>query len=416
MTARVFAPGKYLLCALFPAHLKTSDYTYDLPQEKIAIYPLPRRDESKLLIYKKGKITHSTFFSLDEYLPEDTFLFFNNTKVIPARLHFRKNSGAEIEIFLLHPLSPSAIAAETMVARGHCSWRCAVGNLKRWSKGTVLKMKIKETVLEATLRETQGTIVDFNWGDDRTFAEVLHDAGETPLPPYIKREAEDLDRDRYQTVYSSLEGAVAAPTAGLHFTPEVFRKLEQKNIGYDFLTLHVSAGTFLPVKTENPDEHTMHREQIIVTRANVENLLKAGRLMTAVGTTSMRTLESLYWFGARLSRDPDSKFTISQADAETLPQPPAGEALAAVMEYMDRHRMQDLAGETSIFIRPGYTFRVCKALITNFHQPASTLIMLVAAFVGQDWRKIYDEALKNDYRFLSYGDSSLLIPGQMGER
>ncbi|HEX8039708.1 MAG TPA: S-adenosylmethionine:tRNA ribosyltransferase-isomerase [Chryseosolibacter sp.] len=390
--------------------MKTSDYTYDLPQEKIAIYPLARRDASKLLIYKKGAITHSTFISLDHYLPENAFLFFNNTKVIPARLHFRKDTGAEIEIFLLHPILPSSIPAEAMIARSRCRWQCAVGNLKRWTSGTVLKTMINETALEATLTDRSGRIVDFSWNDGTTFAEVLRNAGEMPLPPYINRRAEHLDSERYQTIYSSLEGAVAAPTAGLHFTEDVFRKLKEKNIGHDFLTLHVSAGTFQPVKAENPDQHLMHEEQVIVNRANLDNLRRPGMLVTAVGTTSMRTLESLYWFGSKLLQDPQSEFNISQTDADTLPQPPPDEALAAVADYLERSRLQDLVGETSIFIRPGYKFKVCKALITNFHQPASTLIMLVAAFVGEDWRKIYEEALKKNYRFLSYGDSSLLIP------
>ncbi len=390
--------------------MKTSDFTYDLPQEKIAIYPLPRRDASKLLIYKKGQITHSTFISLDDYLPESAFLFFNNTKVIPARLHFQKDTGAEIEIFLLHPVFPSVIPAQTMMARGHCSWQCAIGNLKRWNSGTVLKAMINETVLEARLADRSGGIIDFSWNGGTTFAEVLHSAGEMPLPPYIKRKAENLDSQRYQTIYSSLEGAVAAPTAGLHFSDDVFRKLKEKNIGHDFLTLHVSAGTFQPVKAENADQHIMHGEQVIITHANLDNLRRPGKLITAVGTTSMRTLESLYWFGSKLLQNPQSEFTVSQGDAYTLPQPPPEEALTAVADYMDRNQLRDLIGETSIFIRPGYTFRICKALITNFHQPASTLIMLVAAFVGEDWRKIYEEALKNDYRFLSYGDSSLLIP------
>lgn len=392
--------------------MNTNDYTYHLPQEKIAVYPLAERDTSKLLVYKGKKISHSRFLSLSEHLPGNTFLFFNNTKVIPARLHFRKESGALIEIFLLNPLKPSDLLAETMAAKGHCTWHCTIGNLKKWPDGTVLEKEIGDLRLRAGLTDRKEAHVAFNWEGDASFAEIIHRAGETPLPPYIKRKAEASDTERYQTVYSRLDGAVAAPTAGLHFTPAVFATLKQKNIGHDFLTLHVSAGTFQPIKTEDPEAHVMHEEQVIVTKANVQNLLIPGRLVTAVGTTSMRTLESLYWYGAKLLSDPQGEFRIGQRDAYTFIDPPATEkALQAVLDFMNRNQLDSLVGETSIFIRPGYTFRVCKALITNFHQPASTLILLVAAFAGDDWKKIYEEALANDYRFLSYGDSSLLIPG-----
>ena len=391
--------------------MNTKDYTYHLPQEKIAVYPLAERDTSKLLVYKEKKISHSRFLSLAEHLPDNAFLFFNNTKVIPARLHFRKESGALIEIFLLNPLKPSGLLAETMAARRQCSWQCTIGNLKKWPDGIALEKEIGEVQLTATLTDRKAGHVEFNWLGGDTFAEIIHRAGETPLPPYIKRKAEASDSERYQTIYSHLDGAVAAPTAGLHFTPAVFSTLKQKNIGHDFLTLHVSAGTFQPIKTEDPEAHVMHEEQIIVTKANVRNLLTPGRLVTAVGTTSMRTLESLYWYGAKLLSDPQCEFRIGQRDAYTFTGPPATEkALQAVMDFMNRNQLDSLVGETSIFIRPGYTFRVCKALITNFHQPASTLILLVAAFAGDDWKKIYEEALANDYRFLSYGDSSLLIP------
>jgi len=390
--------------------LNINDYTYILPQEKIAIYPLPRRDSSKLLIYKQKQISHSTFLSLPDYLPADAFLFFNDTKVIPARLHFKKESGAVIEIFLLNPILPSVLLAETMGATGNCTWQCTIGNLKKWGAGIPLEKRMKSATLTASLIDRKEGRVEFSWNTTDSFAEIIHDAGETPLPPYIKRKPEGSDASRYQTIYSHLDGAVAAPTAGLHFTPEVFQALKEKKIGHDFLTLHVSAGTFQPIKVEDPDDHIMHGEQVIINRINVENLLMPGRLIAAVGTTSMRTLESLYWFGAKLLEDPNSEFRICQRDAYTLPQPSPEEAIKAVAEYMSRNQLDTLVGETSIFIRPGYTFKVCNALVTNFHQPASTLILLVAAFVGEDWKKIYDEALKNDYRFLSYGDSSLLMP------
>lgn len=390
--------------------MNLSDYTYLLPQEKIANYPLPRRDASKLLIYRSGNILHSTFSSLPEHLPEHSFLFFNNTKVVPARLHFQKASGAVIEIFLLHPVLPSTLVAETMTATTRCTWHCTIGNLRRWPEGFALEKDISGTLLTAQLKSRAEGLVEFVWSGSQPFADIIQLAGETPLPPYIKRKAESADRDRYQTIYSHLDGAVAAPTAGLHFTPAVFESLKRRSIGHDFLTLHVSAGTFQPVKTANPEDHVMHEEQVIVSRGNLQNLLSGDRFVIAVGTTSMRTLESVYWYGVRLLRDPASDFRIGQEDPYTLDPLPPADALAAVARYMDHHRLDTVAGETSIFIRPGYTFRVCQALITNFHQPASTLILLVAAFVGEDWRKIYDEALKNDYRFLSFGDSSLLIP------
>jgi S-adenosylmethionine:tRNA ribosyltransferase-isomerase len=391
--------------------VNTSDYTYDLPPEKIANYPLPERDRSKLLVYRAGKISHSNFTSLPDFLPGNSFLFFNNTKVIPARLHFKKETGATIEIFLLNPVLPSALLAETMVATERSSWQCAIGNLKKWNDGLVLQKDVNGHQLSATLSDRSKSIVEFRWDGGESFAEIIRLAGETPLPPYIKRAAESTDSVRYQTIYSHHDGAVAAPTAGLHFSDAVFEALRQKNIVHDFVTLHVSAGTFQPIKSANPEEHTMHEEQIIVNRKNVQNLLSPDRFVVAVGTTSMRTLESLYWFGVKLLQDPSAEFVITQDDPYTAVSPPASiEALSAVLDYMKRKDLEQVVGETSIFIRPGYSFRVCHGLITNFHQPASTLILLVAAFVGEDWKRIYDEALANNYRFLSYGDSSLLIP------
>lgn len=391
--------------------MNTNDYTYILPQDKIAIYPLPQRDSSKLLVYKGQQILHSNFLSLPDHLPPDAFLFFNNTKVIPARLHFKKESGAHIEVFLLTPIYPSVLMAETMAASGRCTWQCTVGNLKKWSEGVALKKEIGSTTLTASLLNRKESLVEFRWDSHDSFAGIVAKSGETPLPPYIKRKPEETDSERYQTVYSLYDGAVAAPTAGLHFTEQVFKKLDDRNIGRDFLTLHVSAGTFQPIKAQDPEDHVMHQEQIIISRANIHNLLAPGRFITAVGTTSMRTLESLYWFGAKLLQDPHQEFRIHQQDAYAFENPPrTDDALKAVLAHMEQTQTDTLVGETSIFIRPGYSFKVCKALITNFHQPASTLILLVAAFVGHDWKKIYEEALRNEYRFLSYGDSSLLMP------
>lgn len=391
--------------------MNASDYTYHLPPEKIAFYPLPQRDASKLLVYKQGKIIHSKFLALTDHLPDNTFLFFNNTKVIPARLQFRKESGATIEIFLLNPILPSPLLAQTLASTGQCSWHCTIGNLKKWHEGTTLQKNIDGKELQARLSGRQNGTVDFTWSGGVPFAALIREAGETPLPPYIRREAVLSDQERYQTIYSRYEGAVAAPTAGLHFTDEIFSLLRKRKISHDLLTLHVSAGTFQPIKTPDLQDHVMHEEQIIITRKNIENLLTPGRFITAVGTTSMRTLESLYWYGVRLIREPGSEFTIAQDEPYAGDEFPSVEtALKAVEDHMVKRNLGELIGETSIFIHPGYTFRICQGLITNFHQPASTLILLVAAFVGEDWRKIYDEALTNEYRFLSYGDSSLLIP------
>jgi S-adenosylmethionine:tRNA ribosyltransferase-isomerase len=391
--------------------LDINDYRYDLPQERIALYPLPKRDESKLLVYQQGKITHARFRDIISFLPQNTLLFFNDTKVIPARMHFKKDTGADIEIFLLSPLKPSTVLSQTMQATGECVWQCTIGNLKRWKDGSPLTKTLGQTELRASLIDRQNGTVKFNWTSGESFAAIVNRSGEMPLPPYLKRKPENDDRERYQTIYSHYEGAVAAPTAGLHFSNEIFDKLEEIGIGRDFLTLHVSAGTFQPVKVENADEHIMHAEQIIITRKNIDNLLTPGKFIVAVGTTSMRTLESLYWFGAKLIKG-STDFKITQDDPYQYahPLPTAVEALVEVKKYMDRSGQDNLLGETAIFIRSGYQFRICQGLITNFHQPASTLMLLVAAFVGNDWRRIYDEALKNDYRFLSYGDSSLLLP------
>jgi len=388
--------------------LNINDYTYNLPEERIALHPLPERDHSKLLVYQMGDIRHSNFSKLAEFLPSNSILFFNNTKVIPARLFFKKETGAEIEIFLLDPVWPSPIVALAMTANQKSRWHCTIGNLKRWKENSTLKITVGDLVLEATLIDLQKSIVEFNWNDSLTFSEVVQKIGAIPLPPYIKRTAEASDLARYQTIYSKEDGAVAAPTAGLHFTYNVFDSLKTKNISFDYLTLHVSAGTFQPVKVQNALEHPMHEEQIIVTQQNVEHLL-IERSVVAVGTTSLRTMESIYWYGVKLSVDPTSKFSITQDDAYQLKPIDKSKALNAVLKKMNDEKTDQLIGETSIYILPGYDFKTCDALITNFHQPGSTLMLLVAAFVGSDWRKIYDEALAKEYRFLSYGDSSLLF-------
>jgi S-adenosylmethionine:tRNA ribosyltransferase-isomerase len=392
--------------------VQTKEYQYDLPEERIAKYPLEERDHSKLLVYQGGKITHHQFYQLPDLLNHSHQLFFNNTKVIPARFLFKKETGASIEVFLLEPVLP-AIMSAALNCTGRSTWLCTVGNLKRWTEGMVLQKKMGGITLEARLIDRKKCSVEFDWTPSgTTFSEIIRAAGAVPLPPYIKRAPEASDRDRYQTVYSQVEGAVAAPTAGLHFTQRVINRLHSRGIETDFLTLHVSAGTFLPMKAENALDHPMHEEQVIISRQSIELVLESGKKAVAVGTTAMRTLESLYWFGAKLLCSPLATFEIESF----LPykfgddSPSKGDALKAVLEFMKRNKLDELAGQTSIFIIPGYRFRVCEGLITNFHQPGSTLLLLVAAFAGPDWKKIYHEALENGYRFLSYGDSSLLLP------
>jgi len=393
-------------------NLDIKDYTYDLPPERIALHPLQARDQSKLLIYNKGIISHEHFNALPDSIPTNSLLVFNNTKVIPARILFQKDTGAEIEVFLLTPVSPSVHLAEVMQASGACTWKCTIGNLKRWTPGVKLKKQTQDIVLEATLLNHEEGLVEFNWPAEKTFADIVDISGKTPLPPYLKRETNDLDKTRYQTIYSHYEGAVAAPTAGLHFTEAIFNSLQHKGVEKDFVTLHVSAGTFKPVKVDNAIEHTMHQEQLIVTRKNIENLLRVNQFVIPVGITSMRTLESLYWYGVKLLNSNDTAFSVSQ----TYPYeqhhyiPSREESLKAVLKFFDSENIESITGHSSIYIYPGYSFKICNALITNFHQPGSTLILLVAALAGEKWKTIYHEALENNYRFLSFGDSSLIIP------
>ena len=389
------------------------DYLYELPEERIALYPLPERDQSKLLVYRDGAIEHSKFTKLSSFLPAKSTLFFNNTRVIPARLYFQKETGATIELFLLSPVWPGTLIQQAMESKQSNRWVCTIGNLKRWPDGTKLTKGIHNLTISARLIDREAGIVEFHWTPaELSFAEIISQTGLTPLPPYLKRQAEESDRLRYQTVYSNLEGAVAAPTAGLHFTDRILEELKSKEHKIEFLTLHVSAGTFQPVKVENAFEHPMHCEQVIVTSQNIMELVSANPTI-AVGTTSLRTLESLYWYGVKLINDPSLAFEITQFDPYQLPSRISKlKALEAIQKKMEIENLESITGETSIMIMPGYDFKVADALITNFHQPGSTLMLLVAAFVGSDWKDIYNEALKNDYRFLSYGDSSLLFPNQ----
>ena len=386
-----------------------NEYKYNLPNEKIALHPLPERDQSKLLVFKNGLIEHATFSELDTHLPNDATLFFNNTKVIPARLIFKKETGAEIEIFLLNPLLPSSIISLAMEAKSTAQWHVSIGNAKRWNIGK-LQLHLDECVLEAELTDRENSIVTFNWQPINLSSEVISRIGKTPLPPYLKRELVLSDKERYQTVYSEKEGAVAAPTAGLHFTEQVLTSLRKKNITTDFLTLHVSAGTFQPVKVENAVEHVMHSEQIVVTRNNIENLINLKGKLIAVGTTSLRTLESLYWYGVKLQYDSKADFRIDQnfPYQKSVQNISREESFRTILAKMKKEEINHLIGQTSIYIMPGYAIKTADALITNFHQPGSTLLLLISAFVGSDWKNIYSTALENNYRFLSFGDSSLL--------
>ncbi len=399
-----------------------SDYNYALPDERIAKYPLARRDQSKLLIYNKGKVSEDIFCNLPNFLPKGALMVFNNTKVIQARMHFRKDTGALIEIFLLEPAEPSDYELMFQTT-GHCSWYCLVGNLKKWKSGTLRRNIIvndKEVSITAIRKSEHGTshCIEFNWDDPHTsFAEIIDVVGELPIPPYLNRETQESDKTTYQTVYSKIKGSVAAPTAGLHFTPEVLEALDHHGIDREELTLHVGAGTFKPVKSELIENHEMHTEYIAVKRETVEKLLKHNCHAIAVGTTSVRTLESLYYMGCKLMKNPDlgeTELHVNQWEPyenndEKMEITPS-QSLQAIIDWLDRNHLRTLHSSTQIIIAPGYDYKIVKMLVTNFHQPQSTLLLLVSAFVHGDWHKIYDYALCHDFRFLSYGDSSLLIP------
>lgn len=397
------------------SNIRISEYDYDLPDSRIARYPLEQRDLSKLLIYRDGNISENVFSGLSQYLRNYDLLVVNNTRVIHSRLIFRKNTGALIEIFCLEPHEPSdyQLALQTTQT---CQWKCIAGNLKKWKEGPLVKeidSPLGIVKLEASKKAhlNNHLIVEFTWDRELTFAQLLELTGETPIPPYLNRESEEIDKERYQTVYSLREGSVAAPTAGLHFTDKVFEQLKAKNIATSNVTLHVGAGTFKPVQTEYVKEHEMHSEFFTVSQTTLENLMKNDQLV-AVGTTSLRTLESLYWLGIKL------KNTRPKADMPDLSQWEAyqmnskmtyGQAMETVLDYMQKNGLDAFSARTSMMILPGYQIKSAKALVTNFHQPKSTLLLLVSAFIGSDWKKVYTFALGNNFRFLSYGDSSLLF-------
>ena len=404
-------------------HIRIRDFSYDLPDSRIAKYPLPERDKSRLLVYEHGNISQDTFTQLPHYLPKDALMVFNNTKVIRARLHFNKQTGARIEIFLLEPDFP-ADYEQNFSSKHACSWLCLVGGLKKFNVSTLTKrieVNGESVEIEAAYKEPVGTShrIRFQWTGQATWAEILEAMGELPIPPYLNRDAEESDLRTYQTVYGKVKGSVAAPTAGLHFTDRVLAEIHNLGIEREEVTLHVGAGTFRPVKSEEIGEHDMHTEHIAVKRDTIQRLLKHGCQAIAVGTTSVRTLESLYYMGVK-ALGLDSGEETGDAMELGVPQwmpygcspdsPSTEQALKSLLDYMDRHELDVLHSCTQIIIAPGYRYRIVKMMVTNFHQPQSTLLLLVSAFVGEDWRKIYDYALTNDFRFLSYGDSSLLIP------
>lgn len=399
-----------------------SDYNYDLPDERIAKFPIAERDHSKLLIYRHGDVTDDHFYNLPQYLPAGALMVFNNTKVIQARLHFRKETGALIEVFLLEPAVPTDY--ELMFqSRGQCAWLCMVGNLKKWKEGTLqrtLRIGDRDVTLSATRQGEHGKShwVDFVWNDTTvSFAEILESVGELPIPPYLNRETQESDKVTYQTVYSKIKGSVAAPTAGLHFTDAVLADLDRHGIDREEITLHVGAGTFKPVKSETINGHDMHTEYICVHRDTLEKLIRHDASAIAVGTTSVRTLESLYYVGCKLVHHPDlseSELHVNQWDPYDAASMTDGispvDAIKAILAYLDANGLNALHTSTQIIIAPGYEYKIVKMLVTNFHQPQSTLLLLVSAFLHGDWHRVYDYALSHDFRFLSYGDSSLLIP------
>lgn len=401
-----------------PADIRIEDFRYDLPDERIARYPLAERDESKLLIYRNGEISEDVYRNIAVHLPSDSLLVFNDTKVIHARLFFHNASGAKVEVFCLEPSGEQRDIAVAMAQKESARWNCMIGRASKW-KEKVLEMKTDSFTLHAEIieRNPEAFVVEFRWTPNLlTFAEILDRAGVMPIPPYLKRNADDVDLTRYQTVFAKQEGSVAAPTAGLHFTPRVFESLSKRNIGTAFITLHVGAGTFKPVTAETIGAHDMHSEVISIRRDAIRQIIDAlPHAVIPVGTTSLRTIESLYWMGVKAKQNPsisENELEIKQWEVyESLPADifPT-EALEALLVWMKSKGIEQLVCKTQILIAPGYALKIASALITNFHQPSSTLLLLVAALTGKDWRKIYNYALAHDYRFLSYGDGSLIFP------
>ena len=399
--------------------ISIKDYNYELPDERIAKFPKSERDHSKILIYNKGNSVEDIFYNIVNFLPENALMVFNNTKVIQARLHFQKQSGAHIEIFLLEPAEPLDYELMFQI-KEQCVWVCMIGNLKKWKEDALIKeidINGHSVTIKAERLEQVGAShkVRLSWDDaSLSFAELIDVIGELPIPPYLNRDTQESDKTTYQTVYSKIKGSVAAPTAGLHFTKDVLSEIDKKGIIREELTLHVGAGTFKPVKSELISEHDMHTEYISVSKSTLETLRKFNASAIAVGTTSVRTLESLYYIGLKLHKNPhltDEELAVKQWEPyEQTTNVTALEAINAIIKYLDENDLDTLHSSTQIMIAPGYEYKIVKMLVTNFHQPQSTLLLLVSAFIGDNWHKVYNYALEHDFRFLSYGDSSLLIP------
>jgi S-adenosylmethionine:tRNA ribosyltransferase-isomerase len=404
---------------LHPKDISINDFTYELPEEKIARFPLDERDASKLLVFHNGNIEDQTFRDLPNLFSKDDLLVFNQTRVVQARLFFHTAAGAKIEVFCLEPLRNRSIP-EAMLDQGESHWLCMVGNARKWKSDEILRLEIKQNGLEyidikLVERTDVGFAIQFSWADSHiTFAELLDYAGFLPLPPYLKRDADHIDKTRYQTVYASEQGSVAAPTAGLHFTSDTFAQLKQQGVACAYVTLHVGAGTFKPVKAARMEEHDMHSEELHVAIDLIESIAHCHGKIAAVGTTTLRTLESLYWTSVRLMKNPDSEISIDVSQWEPYLEvqdklPESKEAFSFLAELMRSRGLETIQGKTQIIIAPGYKIRTIHVLITNFHQPQSTLLLLVSACIGDDWKMVYEHALQNNYRFLSYGDSSALF-------
>jgi S-adenosylmethionine:tRNA ribosyltransferase-isomerase len=402
---------------MHPKEISILDYTYDLPNDRIAKYPLKERDQSKLLTWKDGNIVEDIYLNLDQHLPEHSFVVFNQTKVVEARLLFQKPTGGVIEIFCLEPHEQYPDITTAMLQKQKVWWKCLIGGAGKWKHGMVLMKRAGDVIIEASIidRNSEAFIIELRWDDHQlSFAEILHKAGAIPLPPYLHRDAEESDTERYQTIYAKEEGSVAAPTAGLHFTKRLFDKLKQKHIRFSFVTLHVGAGTFKPVKAEKMEGHEMHAEFIDVELDFIEQLISnIDKPVVCVGTTSVRTIESLYWIGLKIR---NLKFEIRNEEVAVQQWDPyemegdvtAKESLQSLTNWMKENRLKRLITKTQIIIAPGYELKIASGLITNFHQPQSTLLLLVAAIAGKDWKNIYDHAMAHDFRFLSYGDGSLI--------
>jgi S-adenosylmethionine:tRNA ribosyltransferase-isomerase len=398
-------------------NILTEDFNYNLPEERIAKFPLKNREDSKLLIYKNGVINESKFKKIATHLPQDSLLVFNNTKVINARLIFKKETGAKIEIFCLNPFSPIEYS-QALASKNQCSWECMIGNLKKWKDNQLsleLEFAGKQEKVYARKSESKtenGFVVDFSWGFDASFGEILDAIGILPIPPYLNRKTEESDKQTYQTVYSKNEGSVAAPTAGLHFTNNIINEIHQNSIQTQELTLHVGAGTFKPISSENVAEHEMHHEYFTVTKNCLKSLIQNRGKIIAVGTTSLRTLESIYWIGVKihnnLVKEGEAVLQLNQWENTKMNEIPFKDSIDAIMAYLKRNDLENLCAETQIMVVPGYKFKTISYLVTNFHQPKSTLLLLISAIMGDFWKEFYQYALDNEFRFLSYGDSSLL--------